>query len=153
MWSSLTDEANEQPGDFGDGADSTKSNCVLIVDCIGELKHIYRIASLVFIGGTFIDIGGHNFIEAVANERPVILGPYTRNFAEDVQAFLEANAIIQIQSKELLAPHLDELFAETSTLEMLGKRAGELFLTHIGSVERTAEAIISELRGEADHVR
>lgn len=53
---------------------------VLIVDTLGELKAFYRLADMAVIGGSFIDHGGQNPLEALQQGCPVIFGPDMRNF-------------------------------------------------------------------------
>src|SRR5262249_45278715 len=49
---------------------------VSLLDSIGELAPAYRGAHLAFIGGSLIEAGGHNPIEAWAEGVPVVTGPH-----------------------------------------------------------------------------
>ncbi|MBL6735175.1 MAG: 3-deoxy-D-manno-octulosonic acid transferase [Shewanellaceae bacterium] len=55
---------------------------VLLVDTIGELLLFYGTADVVFIGGSLVEYGGHNPIEAAALSVPCLIGPYHENFVE-----------------------------------------------------------------------
>jgi len=55
---------------------------VYLADTLGELGSWYAVAQFVFLGGSLSDIGGHNPFEAAHQGRPVLSGPYVRNFAD-----------------------------------------------------------------------
>ncbi len=48
---------------------------VLIVDQLGMLVYCYGVAGAAFIGGSLVDHGGHNPVEAVLAGTPLISGP------------------------------------------------------------------------------
>jgi len=62
---------------------------ILIVDSIGQLKHLYAYAKVAVIGGAFGN-GLHNILEAVTFGIPVLFGPNHHNFPE-------ANQLIQLK--------------------------------------------------------
>jgi 3-deoxy-D-manno-octulosonic-acid transferase len=66
---------------------------VYIADTMGELGLFYRLAPFAFVGGSLVDIGGHNLAEAARLGIPVITGPYTAEIAEQVATLREAQAI------------------------------------------------------------
>ena len=70
---------------------------VILLDSIGELHSVYSLASIVFVGGSIANTGGHNILEPAAAGVPVIVGPYTYNFQSIVETFVEAGAIVQLQ--------------------------------------------------------
>ncbi len=64
----------------GEMPDSSTS--IYVADTIGELGVIYRIASVVFMGGSLVRHGGQNPIEAAKLGAPILHGPHVWNFAE-----------------------------------------------------------------------
>ena len=48
---------------------------VVIGDTMGELMLLYGIADLAFVGGSLVERGGHNPLEAAAHAIPVLMGP------------------------------------------------------------------------------
>ena len=60
---------------------------VVLLDSLGELASIYRLASAAFIGGTLVPTGGHNPIEAARFGVPVIVGPSMENFRRIARDF------------------------------------------------------------------
>lgn len=69
---------------------SYKNTEILLLNTLGRLLYFYNIADLAIIGGSFVDIGGHNPIEPATLSVPSIIGPYYYNFNEVVTE-LEAN--------------------------------------------------------------
>lgn len=57
---------------------NSSSNC-LVVDSYGELKYLYRLADVAYVGGGF-EKGPHNILEALVFETPVIIGPHIKKF-------------------------------------------------------------------------
>jgi len=52
-------------------------------------------AEAVIMGGSFVSAGGHNFLEAAALAKPVIVGPDMSDFSEETAQFLRHGALLQ----------------------------------------------------------
>ena len=77
--------------------DAEPRNDVVILDTIGELAQLYQVATVVFVGGSLVDAGGHNILEPAVFGKPIVFGPYMQNFAEIARTFLDNGAAIQVQ--------------------------------------------------------
>lgn len=66
-----------------------RDEAVLVVDRLGVLVYCYGVADVAYVGGSLVDKGGHNPVEALLAGTPVISGPHRENFA-DLYAQLEA---------------------------------------------------------------
>ena len=55
----------------------SSSTQVVVGDTMGELMLLYGIADLAFVGGSLVERGGHNPLEAAAHAIPVLMGPHT----------------------------------------------------------------------------
>jgi len=55
---------------------------IYVADTMGELGLIYRVAPVVFIGGSLVEHGGQNPIEAAKLGAAILHGPHVRNFSE-----------------------------------------------------------------------
>ena len=117
---------------------------ILLLDTIGELASLYRVASVVFVGGSLVPRGGHNIIEPAAFAKPVIVGPHTDNFRQIITDFVKEQAIVQIQSSDALSKELKHLLSEPEQAVAMGERARNILLTNRGAAERTV-AMIREL--------
>ena len=65
---------------------------ILLVDTLGELFHLYSVGDVCFVGGTFVNVGGHNLLEPAYWKKPVLFGPYTYK-VRDMEEFLMQRGI------------------------------------------------------------
>jgi 3-deoxy-D-manno-octulosonic-acid transferase len=114
---------------------------VVVLDTIGELAHVYSAATAVFVGGSLVDIGGHNILEPAIHGKPIVFGPYMQNFAEIARTFLEHDAAIQIHSGRELEDTLLDLIANRERRERLGEAARALVEANRGAKGRSLDAI------------
>ena len=127
-------------------ADDTEAN-VILLDTIGELTATYALATLVFVGGSIVDRGGHNVLEPAAAGAPVVTGAHTHNFHAIVRLLNEADAVVQLSPAEgeaaanELARVLNDLLANPERRSELASRAKELIITNQGATERTVKLI------------
>lgn len=84
---------------------------VYIADSIGELGIFFRLAPIVFIGGSLVEHGGHNPIEAAHLDSAIITGPNMQNFAEIMLEFEKAVAVGVVESSTELAAAVYELWS------------------------------------------
>jgi 3-deoxy-D-manno-octulosonic-acid transferase len=96
---------------------------VVLVDTMGELAALYSVATYVFCGGSLVERGGHNVLEAAAWGRPVFYGPSMKDFL-DAQALLEAeNAGFCCQDPQELAAKLLSFVDAPEEYAAAGRRA------------------------------
>ncbi|OGQ85903.1 MAG: hypothetical protein A2289_24860 [Deltaproteobacteria bacterium RIFOXYA12_FULL_58_15] len=113
---------------------------VLILDTIGELAACYQLASVVFVGGSFVARGGQNILEPAACGKPVLFGPYMQNFADSVQVLLGRGGI-QVANPTQLKKVIADLLARPERLEELGNLAAAQVLRVRGAAARNAQLI------------
>ena len=113
---------------------------VLLVDTTGELKHLYTVATVIFIGKSLTQHGGQNIIEPAVCGRPVVVGPNMENFADIVREFKAAEALIQVGTEAELRDTLDQLLADTIMRVTYGTRAAALVSKNRGSIKATVAA-------------
>ena len=80
----------------------------MIVDSYGLTKKFLRLSKHVFIGGSLINHGGQNPIEAAYNNSIIFHGPYVYNFKEIYKLLEELNISFKIKSEADLVKILDE---------------------------------------------
>jgi 3-deoxy-D-manno-octulosonic-acid transferase len=120
---------------------------VILLDTIGELPAIYSRASVVFVGGSIVDKGGHNVLEPAAAGAAVVTGAHTHNFHAIVQLMDEAGAIVQLPPVERpdaiqeLTQALAKLLANPDERAELGRRAKQLVTNNQGAAERTLQLV------------
>ncbi len=117
---------------------------VTILDTIGELAVAYRLATLVFVGGSFVTRGGQNVLEPAAQGKPVLFGPHMENFKDSVQV-LQGRGGIQVGSPEQLLKVADELLARPEQLEELGGLARRAVSSIRGASARNVDHMLAVL--------
>ncbi|HXY23585.1 MAG TPA: 3-deoxy-D-manno-octulosonic acid transferase [Candidatus Acidoferrum sp.] len=122
---------------------------VLLLDSVGELASIYRLADGAFIGGSLVPSGGHNILEAAAFGKVPVFGPSMENFAEIASRFVSAGAAIQVESPEDVGVAWIELFREPSRLEQMQETARRLVEASRGATDRAVSEIRKHLGGAA----
>ncbi|MBN1210207.1 MAG: 3-deoxy-D-manno-octulosonic acid transferase [Myxococcaceae bacterium] len=95
---------------------------VVVLDTIGELARAYRLATLVFVGGSFTKRGGQNILEPAGQGKPVLFGPHMDNFRDSVQV-LEGRGGLQVRDAEELFQRISELLSQPDRLRALGEQA------------------------------
>jgi 3-deoxy-D-manno-octulosonic-acid transferase len=133
--------------------DDEPSADVVVLDTIGELAHLYRLATVVFVGGSLVPTGGHNILEPAVYGRPILFGPHMQNFTEIAAAFLEARAALQVRDEWDLEAAFRDLLANDARRQALGRAAQAIVDASHGARDRTLEAIARLLPpGEAHRV-
>jgi 3-deoxy-D-manno-octulosonic-acid transferase len=120
---------------------------VFLLDTIGELASLYALATVAFVGGSLVERGGHNILEAAQYGVPVLVGPHTENFRDIVNLFLQAGAARVVGPAELPLV-LRELVENEAERKLMGMRALETLQAHRGATERTLRAL-EELLSDA----
>jgi 3-deoxy-D-manno-octulosonic-acid transferase len=122
---------------------------VILLDSIGELRSVYPLADIVFVGGSLIPHGGQNVIEPAAEGKPIVTGPYTANFESVVREFVENDAIRQIpaapdeaQITKLLYEEFAALLGnEEKRLELGRNAAAVVGISDRNAVDTTVESL------------
>lgn len=114
---------------------------VVILDTIGELAQLYRVATAVFVGGSLVDAGGHNILEPAVFGKPIVFGPYMQNFAEIARAFVDNGAAIQVRTGSELEPVLLDLLGDPVKRARLGAAARALVEANRGARTKSLAAI------------
>jgi 3-deoxy-D-manno-octulosonic-acid transferase len=127
---------------------------VILLDTIGELPSMYSLATVVFVGGSIVDRGGHNVLEPAAHGVAVVTGAHTHNFHAIVDLLNEADAIVQLPPVEgaeavaTLTEVFQRLLIDTEWRRGLGARAKQIVDDNQGAVERTMKLIAPLLSGK-----
>lgn len=114
---------------------------ILLLDTFGELSLAYSLASITFVGGSLVPIGGHNILEAAAQKKAVLYGPYMHNFLESRSLLEEIGVGITINNREELVEKFLFLEANSSFRETLGEKARNSVLSNQGAAARTIQEL------------
>jgi len=128
-----------------DGLGCDESNEVLLGDSMGELLSYYSVCDIAFIGGSLIDTGGQNMLEAAAASKPILFGPSVFNFEKIAQLFLEKDAAIQVGDADDLMKTISALLLDDTKRQKLGENAKNSFEKNRGAVDRLLKLIIPNI--------
>lgn len=96
---------------------------IYLADTLGELGTFYTLADFVFIGGSMLEIGGHNPFEAAKLKCAVISGKNVFNFAEIYQELIAKNACVIVNSNSELLEKVTEFLTKKSIVEEISNNA------------------------------
>ncbi|HEY1683372.1 MAG TPA: 3-deoxy-D-manno-octulosonic acid transferase [Tepidisphaeraceae bacterium] len=120
---------------------------VILGDTMGELRKFYSLGSVVFVGRTLVDQGekqrGSDMIEPAALAKPTIVGRYTDNFRDAMDAFRQAEAIVEISSEGELLKALQQLLRDPSDI---GVRAQTVVRKQQGATAKHVQVILQRLK-------
>src|SRR5258705_1191073 len=114
---------------------------VLLLDSIGELASLYRLADGVFVGGSLVESGGHNILERAAFGKVPVFGESMENFAEIAHRFVAAEAAIQVASPEDAGVSWIELLRDPARDKRMGETGRRLMDESRGATDRAVGAI------------
>src|SRR5215831_8219451 len=118
---------------------------VLLLDSIGELASVYRIADGAFVGGSLVPSGGHNILEPAAFGKVPVFGPSMENFADMAARFVAAGAAIQVENPEDAGGAWIELLRKPERMKQMGAAAQRLVEENRGATGRALQAISRHL--------
>jgi 3-deoxy-D-manno-octulosonic-acid transferase len=125
---------------------------ILLLDSIGELAGLYRLADVVFVGGSLVPGGGHNILEPAAFGKVPIYGPSMENFREMSGKFLAAGAAIQVKSPQELGAAWVSMLHDPATAARMGSCARGLVERNRGATERVLQLIEQVIAPERSDV-
>jgi 3-deoxy-D-manno-octulosonic-acid transferase len=98
-----------------------------IADTMGELGLFYRLCPFAFVGGSLVDIGGHNVTEAARLGIPIISGPYTQDIPELVAKLRDCNGIAEVTNAASLAAAAGHWLRDPQAAKRAGDCAKQAF--------------------------
>jgi 3-deoxy-D-manno-octulosonic-acid transferase len=114
---------------------------VVLLDSLGELAGLYRLAAAAFIGGTLAPTGGHNPLEAARFGVPLAVGPSMHNFREMADVFDRAGAWRRVADAAGLGAAWRGWLDRPETGREVGQRALRLVEENRGALARTMEML------------
>jgi 3-deoxy-D-manno-octulosonic-acid transferase len=110
---------------------------VFLGDSMCEMPLYYAAADVAFIGGSLLNLGGQNLIEACAVGTPVVVGPYTFNFEQATQDAIEARAAIRVGDAKEAVATMASIANDRSQRQQMSEAALKFAGAHRGATART----------------
>lgn len=130
---------------------------IILLDSIGELRSVYPLADIVFVGGSLIPHGGQSVLEPAAAGKAIVTGPHTHNFSDAVSEFLANDAIIQLPELPIeeieseMFKTLSNLLADADCRTELGRNAAAVIKANRGATEKTVELLTRLLSEQTEN--
>lgn len=122
---------------------------ILLLDTIGDLAGLYRLATVAFVGGSLISAGGHNPLEPAQVGVPVVMGPSFENFREIVTAMQAEDGIFLIEASQFASTMIG-ILQNSQKAQATGARGKAVSVAQSGATARTAQALLRLLPPRPD---
>jgi 3-deoxy-D-manno-octulosonic-acid transferase len=103
---------------------------------MGELGLFYRVAPVVFVGGSLIAHGGQNVLEPARQDCAIVHGPHMWNFQEIVSEMYRVEATREVADAESLAREVAALLADPAARTSRAVAARGVADAHRGVLDR-----------------
>jgi 3-deoxy-D-manno-octulosonic-acid transferase len=114
---------------------------VLLLDTIGELAGLFRVADVVFMGGSLVPTGGHNLLEPAYWAKPTLFGPHMENFRDAAELFLDERAAIRVEDSTGLARGLLDVLGDADLCGQMGQQAKRVLERESGATGRVLDQL------------
>lgn len=114
---------------------------IYVADTLGELGLLYRVAPIVFMGGSLASHGGQNPIEAVRLGAAVLHGPHVWNFAEIYSMLDQSRGAELVADGEALAAQLEAWLADAAARKAAAMAGSSVVDRLGGALKRTLAAL------------
>jgi 3-deoxy-D-manno-octulosonic-acid transferase len=114
---------------------------IYVADTLGELGLFYRLAPIVFMGGSLVEHGGQNPIEAVKLGAAIVHGPHVFNFADVYEALDSSAGARRADGLEGLVKQLGQLLADPDACNTVNAAGSRVVEELGGALERTLSAL------------
>ena len=116
---------------------------VLLCDKMGQLRSIYALADIAFVGGSFAQRGGHNALEPAAVGVPIIMGPSRYNNPAICLALETANALRNVAHAEDIVSVCQHWLKHPEIKATDGQAGKQVLQQNGGAINKTLEVIAS----------
>ncbi|WP_299977633.1 lipid IV(A) 3-deoxy-D-manno-octulosonic acid transferase [uncultured Pseudoteredinibacter sp.] len=124
-----------------------EDNCqVILGDTMGEMLCFFGAVDAAFIGGSLVDRGGHNMIEAAAWGLPIMTGKSCFNFVEASSLLQTAGALLQVENAVELADHWKQLMNDPEQVKTMSTAALEVAESNRGALDKMMMGIAAHLK-------
>ena len=123
------------------GRPTDEATPVVILDTIGELGRLYALGDIIFVGGSFVPVGGHNILEPAAHGKPIVVGPHMFNFTEIYQLLSDRGACRMVHSAEELQAEWTLLSEQEEVRTERGTHCLELVVENQGATRRNVQEL------------
>lgn len=119
----------------------TEHTSVFLVDTMGELMLFYGLSDIAFIGGSLIERGGHNPLEAALHHLPIMMGKHAFNFEQICQLLANHDGLSWVKDREQIMNFIELCLNNPQEAERLGNNAYQILNANQGALNRLFELL------------
>lgn len=120
----------------------TSHHQVALIDTMGELMLMYGVSDIAFVAGSLLPIGGHNPLEPLSCQCPVITGQYTFNFPDVYAQLLALNGVVVVESRaEEIANVVKKWLDSVDLRERYAKAGYQVLQQNQGALQRLMQLL------------
>ena len=117
------------------------SKGVYVLDTHGELAALFQFATIVWVGGSWVPVGGHNLMEPAQYGKPILFGPYMDHVLEMAEMMVENGGAIQVFTIEAMTSEMAVLLRDQRKCDEVGTAARQVIENNQGAVDLTLQTI------------
>ncbi|MBR2524983.1 3-deoxy-D-manno-octulosonic acid transferase [bacterium] len=125
--------------------DSFDSKDIILLDTMGELGKAYALCYIAIMGGSFNKTGGHNPLEAVVYEKPVISGTCVHNFKDIYALLTQSESAKLVNDANELEQRLRKMLSDEDFYKKCCEDCKNVFEQNQGALDRVIDVLKSEL--------
>jgi 3-deoxy-D-manno-octulosonic-acid transferase len=114
---------------------------IYIADTLGEMGVFYRIAPIVFIGGSLVHHGGQNPVEAAKLGAAILHGPHVWNFGEIYTALDASGGAELVTDVGKMTVRIGSWLKDAGAREKVAQTGLRAMETLAGALDRTVTAL------------
>lgn len=118
---------------------------IIIGGALGIMFELYAYASLFYLGGTFVKVGGHNLLEPAVWGIASLVGPHHQNCLDTLQHLRSVGAGFIAPTASSLQEQSASLLANLAELEERGAAAGQWLALEAAQCEKALKEFANEL--------
>jgi 3-deoxy-D-manno-octulosonic-acid transferase len=119
----------------------TAATDIYVGDTMGELGLFYRLAGIVFMGGSLVEHGGQNPIEAVKLGAAILHGPHVFNFSDVYEALDQSGGARRVDDQQGVVKQVGQLLANPDSRDAMVAASAQVVDDLGGALERTLTAL------------
>lgn len=120
---------------------------IVLGDTMGELLLLLGVATVAVMGGSLVEHGGHNVLEAAAWGVPVVTGPHMFNFTAASDMLVNAGAMIMLEDTGQLGACLVGLLDDPERCRQMGAAAQQVMADNRGAKDKLLELVAENMAG------
>lgn len=145
----LIKDAGFNPKSFSKEEKLEENDHVFLLDTLGKLMESYSLSQLAFVGGTLVNIGGHNVAEPFAFKVPVVCGPYIQKTRDLANALSEIDALTIASNSDEFKTQVKYLYDHKEEAMRKGNLGKNWINQNLGACDRALSAIKKVLANES----